>query len=179
MRKTIIFLLFSGLCCLMAGESPIKGSRLSDDVLILHGGGANVTVIRTNAGLVVVDSFDSPRSALDARKQIDSHFPGLPVKYLINTNFHIDHVGGNQSFPDAVIIGHQRIEDRILEEHKEMVKKYGIDNPKIKGYYPTPPTLQISGNILVKLGGKHLIFFTMALLILIRTWLSWTMRTGC
>lgn len=139
---------------LPAAENPLKASRLSDDVLIVHGGGANVTVIRTGDGLVAVNSFDSPRTAEMGQKLIQQYFPGLSVKYLINTSYCLDHVGGNQSFAGAIIIGHKRIEDRILDEHKELVKEFGIDHPDIKGYFPTPPSLQISGNISIKLGEK-------------------------
>ncbi|MGF1579494.1 MAG: MBL fold metallo-hydrolase [Gemmataceae bacterium] len=40
--------------------------------------------------------------------------PSLP-KYVINTHEDIDHVGGNQLFEDAQIIGHKTLPDRIKE----------------------------------------------------------------
>ncbi|MBN1274364.1 MAG: MBL fold metallo-hydrolase [Candidatus Aminicenantes bacterium] len=65
----------------------------------------HMTVVDTSAGLVVVDTLTTAaateRGMALLRKQTTK-----PVKFVINTHFDIDHYGGNQLFPEAVIIGH-------------------------------------------------------------------------
>lgn len=87
-------------------DEEIIADKISDEVLVIKGGGANVTAISTDNGLVVVDTFTTPASARVARKLIEE-FSSQPIRYVINTHFHADHSYGNQVFSDAVIIGYK------------------------------------------------------------------------
>ena len=97
-------------------SQDIQVTQISDDVIILHPQqvqnlevvrevGATITAVRTDSGIIVVDSFVSIEAAEMARKLIRKHFPTGPFKYLICTHHHADHVRGNQCFKDACIIG--------------------------------------------------------------------------
>ncbi len=53
---------------------------------------ANVAVLKTSAGLLVVDSGQPSDTAALAAKIAEI---GSPVLYLVNTHYHFDHTGGN------------------------------------------------------------------------------------
>lgn len=147
MKKTIVLSTLFLATALAALCQPIQTTEITDDVIVVHGGGGNITAVRTDDGIVVIDSFISPQAAREARDLIEKHFPDTPIRYLVNTHYHADHVGGNQCFKDVAIVGHSNLERRMMRDHAET--KAESDE-----YVPTPPTLQISSNTTIKLGGK-------------------------
>ena len=54
---------------------------------------ANTILIRTSAGHVIVDAMSSPSRAKAAKAALLAKAPG-PIRYLIFTHSHLDHVGG-------------------------------------------------------------------------------------
>ena len=73
----------------------------------------NAAIIINESDVVIVDTHVSPAAAaalLEELKEITQK----PVRYVINTHFHFDHVFGNQIYPDDVeIIGHEFTRDAI------------------------------------------------------------------
>lgn len=70
-----------------------------------------IGMILTEAGWVAVDGGNTPahgRRVYEAMQAIKA----VPVKYVINTHRHFDHVFGNQAF-DAPVIGSQRCSERF------------------------------------------------------------------
>ena len=67
----------------------------------------NAVVIVNENDVIVVDTYVTPEAVnvlLEELRTITPH----PVRYVVNTHFHIDHSFGNQAFPDDVeIIGHE------------------------------------------------------------------------
>ncbi|UCH89231.1 MAG: MBL fold metallo-hydrolase [Thermoplasmata archaeon] len=129
-KKTI------GLLIIIAVATPVKArdieaTRITQDVIVIHGGGGNTTVARTDSGIIVVDSFVSPQAAREAKDIIIKYFPDIPIKYLINTHYHSDHVRGNQHFRDALIIGHANLEKHMMDDYDQLIKKYGSYDEKI------------------------------------------------
>ena len=61
-------------------------------------------------GVLVVDSFGTPAAAEKLLAEIRSRTK-LPIRYVVNTHFHGDHVGGNAVFAKAgaVILGHENV----------------------------------------------------------------------
>jgi glyoxylase-like metal-dependent hydrolase (beta-lactamase superfamily II) len=75
--------------------------------------GSNSAVIVNDADVLIVDSHISPESARAMAREIKS-ISDKPVKFLINTHFHYDHVNGNQVFaPTTDIIGHDYTRRRL------------------------------------------------------------------
>jgi cyclase len=64
--------------------------------------GANVSCIRTNRGLVLVDSPFLPNDARDWARVIVQR-TGSEIAYQVNTDHHFDHVLGNSFLTDRVI----------------------------------------------------------------------------
>lgn len=75
--------------------------------------GANSPVFVTDAEAIVIDSETSP-TAGRALVQDIKVFTDKPVKYVIDSHFHYDHLFGNQVFgPDVQIIGHDHTRERL------------------------------------------------------------------
>lgn len=94
-------------------QGEVTTHELTDNVLVITGLVSNMTVVRTSAGLVIVDSFISPLHARNARALIARHFPHEEVRYVVNTHYHPDHNLGNQTFPEATVISHTQTAERL------------------------------------------------------------------
>jgi cyclase len=69
--------------------------------------GSNSAVIVNQDDVLIVDSHISPESGRAMLQELGA-ITDKPVRFLVNTHFHYDHVNGNQAFPPAVdIIGHE------------------------------------------------------------------------
>src|SRR5256886_1263792 len=81
----------------------IKTTDLGDNVYMLEGQGGNVTVAVAQNGIIMVDGQFAPLH--DKIKAAIATLSNLPIKYLINTHYHGDHTGGNESFAkDGVLV---------------------------------------------------------------------------
>src|SRR5678816_3049270 len=60
--------------------------------------GCNPSFVITSAGTVVIDTPQLPTRAVAMRKEAESHGP---IRYLINTEHHVDHICGNYWFRGA------------------------------------------------------------------------------
>ncbi|MBN2415476.1 MBL fold metallo-hydrolase [bacterium] len=92
--------------------------KISDNVTVYRIDGlqsTNITVLNTERGLVVIDSETSPVFARAIRDEIEKSHPGKKILYLINTHDHGDHTYGNQVFADAVIVGHEKCREKMIE----------------------------------------------------------------
>jgi cyclase len=69
--------------------------------------GANVAFIATGEGVILVDSPMLPEEARHWRGEIGKR-TGEEIIYIINTDHHRAHVIGNQYFPTAAVIAHER-----------------------------------------------------------------------
>jgi cyclase len=78
--------------------------------------GANVAYVRTDEGVILIDTPMLPNEARQWRAEIEEK-TGQQIIYIINTDHHRAHVIGNQFFPTATVIAHE-------QAWKEM-KRYG------------------------------------------------------
>lgn len=75
--------------------------------------GANSPVIVTDTEAIVIDSETSPAAGRALVQDIKA-LTDRPLKYVIDTHFHYDHLFGNQIFgPDVQIIGHDHTRERL------------------------------------------------------------------
>src|ERR1700716_1560412 len=81
----------------------IKTTDLGSNCYMLEGQGGNITVAVATDGIIMVDGQFAPLH--DKIKTAIESISKQPIKYLINTHFHGDHTGGNESFAgDGVTI---------------------------------------------------------------------------
>ncbi len=94
-------------------EGVFTRVQVSDRVWALYGRGGNIGVIVTDDGVVVIDTQfeDIAPGAVEQIRAITDR----PIRYIINTHVHGDHVGGNavlQQYGD--VIAHQNTFDRMM-----------------------------------------------------------------
>ncbi len=70
--------------------------------------------LATDEGILIVDP-PNPESAQWLNQQLETLYPGLPVKYVIETHYHWDHTRGASAYVDtATFIGHENLPENML-----------------------------------------------------------------
>jgi cyclase len=87
--------------------------------------GANAGFVIGDNGVLVVDTFENQNAAQALLSQIRKLTP-LPIKFVVNTHYHLDHVAGNKIFQEAgaVVVAHDNVRAWI---HTENLKFFGKD----------------------------------------------------
>jgi cyclase len=125
-----------------AGQTVEKIRQLKPDLYLITGGGANTLVRVTTEGLIVVDTKNPGVENYNRVVEEIKSVSNLPVKYVINTHHHPDHVGNNQKFIDAgaQVIG------------LDALKTNMVTDPRTKDI-PGLPTIAFAKDYTLKFGG--------------------------
>ena len=90
----------------------------------------NSLIVVTDDGVLVVDSGRTPASARAMIAEIRKLTP-KPVRFVVNTHWHDDHVFGNQeyaeAFPDVQFIAHHQTRTDMREKSVPSLKDYGVE----------------------------------------------------
>lgn len=124
-----------------AGQTVEKIRMLKPNLYMITGGGANTLVRVTNEGLIVVDTKNPGDENFNRVMEEIKSVTNQPVKYVINTQHHPDHVGNNQKFIDG---GAQ-----VLA--LEALKTWMTNDPRTKDI-PGRPTVTFAKEHTLKLG---------------------------
>jgi glyoxylase-like metal-dependent hydrolase (beta-lactamase superfamily II) len=90
---------------------------VKDDLFVLNNPGApgNTTVLVTDEGVLLVDD----KFPVDYQNIVDAvtTITNQPIKYLINTHYHIDHTGGNAQMQSAgvVLLSSENTRENMVE----------------------------------------------------------------
>lgn len=102
------------------GTTWFEWKKLTKNVYLASGEGGNSIAIVGNGELIVVDS-KNPGFGATLRREAESLGFG-PVRTLINTHHHADHVGGNSAFTkDCFVIAHANAKPRFAPQEKRLV----------------------------------------------------------
>lgn len=101
-------------------STPIQTQKLGDNLAMLSGPGGNVVVLHGADGLVVVDNFVSTVWA-KLEEQLKSF--SAPVKFVVNTHWHLDHTDNNAPLraAGATIIAHENTKKQMSKPHHLLV----------------------------------------------------------
>ena len=127
-----------------AGQTVEKIRQLKPDLYMITGGGANTLVRVTTEGLIVVDTKNPGDENYNRVMEEIRSVSKLPVRFVINTQHHPDHVGNNQKFIDA---GAQVVA-------LEAVKTHMASDQRTKDI-PGLPTQTFAKDYVLKLGGAE------------------------
>jgi len=129
----------------------IKTTELGNKTYMLEGQGGNITVAVGTDGIIMVDSQFAPLH--DKIKAAITKISPLPIKYLINTHYHGDHVEGNELFQKegATIVGHDNLRIRLAAGTTNLFNGNKTP-PAPAGRIPTV-TYQV-GDMKVEVGGR-------------------------
>lgn len=119
---------------------------------------ANAAFVVGRAAVAVIDAGGSQAVGVDLAASIRAR-TALPVRWIINTHMHPDHVMGSaalrDAFPDAVFIGHARLARALLSraEHYRaaMESALGTSAPIV------PPDRGVAERTTLDLGGRVLV----------------------
>ena len=136
-RASLVLFLFAAAACVLAQPAatptPDHHERqpgdiftvkpLSGGVYALFGRGGNVGFFVGPDAVLVVDSqFKdiAPGIVAQIRRITDK-----PIKFLLNTHHHGDHVGGNEIFRQfAMIVAHDNVRKRMLASPADILRDY-------------------------------------------------------
>ena len=80
--------------------------------------GCNPSFVTTSDGVVVIDTPQLPTKAVEMRAEAEAHGP---IRYLINTEHHVDHIFGNYFFKGAgTVVHHQGVYDNFMVPTPEL-----------------------------------------------------------
>jgi len=125
-----------------AGQTVEKIRELKPGLYLITGGGANTLVRVTGEGLIVVDTKNPGDENFNRVMEEIKSVSNLPVKYVLNTHHHPDHVGNNQKFIDA---GAQVVA-------LDALKSRMASDPRTKDI-PGLPTVTFTRDYALKFGG--------------------------
>ena len=84
-----------------AGQTVEKIRTLRPNLYLITGGGANTLVRVTPDGIIIVDTKNPGDETFNRMMEEIRSVSPAPIKYVINTHHHPDHVGNNQKFIEA------------------------------------------------------------------------------
>ena len=80
--------------------------------------GCNPSFVATSDGVVVIDTPQLPTRAVAMRREAEAHGP---IRYLINTEHHVDHIFGNYWFKGAgAVVNHRELYERFMTVYPEL-----------------------------------------------------------
>jgi len=108
-RREFLKSAIAGGLALAASRRMSAQQKLTDQLAIVDGGGANVVAFSSGDALLLVDS-GAPQSGDKVIAALKSWNANAKVQTLFNTHYHLDQTGNNQMFASmgAKIIAHDR-----------------------------------------------------------------------
>ncbi|MBV9862916.1 MAG: MBL fold metallo-hydrolase [Alphaproteobacteria bacterium] len=124
--------------------------------------GCNPSFVETTDGYVMIDSPQQPIDAVRWRERMEEN---APIRYLINTEPHGDHISGNAYFPQVPVVGQVKLQEcfdrylfafETLEEKRERFKHADPDSVWLLGHpdYPAShgPSVTFTDDLTLNVG---------------------------
>lgn len=119
----LLFLLIFSAVVVDAQTPDFTVKKLGDGVYAAISGdgskaGSNAGFVIGTNGVVVIDTFVSPGPARDLLAEIRK-VTNLPIRFVVNTHYHLDHTGGNSVFAEAgaTILAHRNLRGWLRTEN--------------------------------------------------------------
>lgn len=93
----------------------INIETLSDNIFMINaGGGGNIAVYESADGVFVIDNGLTDQQ--DTVKMAIEKVTDKPIRFLVNTHWHFDHVGNNDKFGKSgtTILAHENVRERMI-----------------------------------------------------------------
>jgi cyclase len=162
MRKNAISWLAAIAILLASASLSARGQDAASDFKVVSVGdgiyaaigtptglaGSNAGFIVGDSGVLVMDTFLTPKAAQELVAEIKAR-TDQPIKYVVNSHYHIDHTGGNQVFAamGIPIIAQANVRDWVITRNRknflppaEQLKKQRDDLAKTLAETPADQT---------------------------------------
>jgi glyoxylase-like metal-dependent hydrolase (beta-lactamase superfamily II) len=123
MKKFILSVIFAiGLNAIACAQPEIVPQKVAENLYVVSGMGGNISFLITSEGVIVVDAGNLPRDGAKVVSLV-SEITNQPIKFLVYTHCHGDHVGGAAGLPENItIIGHTKIVDNLKNFNEVSIK---------------------------------------------------------
>jgi glyoxylase-like metal-dependent hydrolase (beta-lactamase superfamily II) len=125
--------------------------------------GCNVSCVKTDDGVLLVDNPQNPSDALDWRAQAEKIGP---IRYQVNSEHHADHIMGNWFFRDATFVAHEGTLERFHEtvgdtpegwlDRIEPLDPEGVAQARADGFDFRKPDVLFNDRMTLYLGGREI-----------------------
>ena len=108
-------------------------------------------------GVLVIDTFQDPRPAKALLGEIRKLTP-LPIRFVVNTHYHLDHVNGNDVFAaaGATIVAHRNVRAWMRTENIKMLDPPVTPEKKARVASLTLPTVVHDSHLDLFLGARRI-----------------------
>ena len=167
----VLFLVLSyGSAHAASGEAPLPVKQVSPGIYVFQGAVelmnninegaiANVGFIVGESAVAVIDTGGSTREGRRLARAIRS-VTDKPVRYVINTHMHPDHVFGNAAFEKAGVTfaGHKNLPRALASHGQNYIDKFRrfLGEALIAEVKIIPPSLLVTGEMSLDLGNRPL-----------------------
>src|ERR1700734_3229278 len=110
--------------------------------------GGNAGFVIGEVGVLVIDTFQDPRPAKTLLREIRK-LTSLPIRFVVNTHYHLDHVNGNDVFAaaGATIVAHRIVRAGMHKKKKKVRAPPLTPEKKARVESLTLPTVVHDGHI--------------------------------
>jgi quinoprotein relay system zinc metallohydrolase 2 len=126
---------------------------------------ANASFVVGTESVAVIDTLGSAVAGRELRAAIRS-VTDKPIRYVINTHMHPDHVFGNAAFKqdDPAFVGHYKLARGLgsRAERYLAINKMMLGDQAFEGIEVILPTLAVEKSTTLDLGGRNLVLETQA-----------------
>jgi glyoxylase-like metal-dependent hydrolase (beta-lactamase superfamily II) len=119
--------------------------------------GGNAGFVIGDDGVLVIDTFQDPRPARVLLGEIRKLTP-LPIRFVVNTHYHLDHVNGNDVFAaaGATIVAHRNVRAWMRTENIKMLDPPVTPEKKARVQSLTLPTMVHDSHVELYLGSRRI-----------------------
>ena len=128
----------------------IKTVKITETISMLQGSGGNIGVLTGKDGIVIIDDQFAPLS--EKIKAALKTVSDKPVRFVINTHFHGDHVGGNENFggEGAIIVAQDNTRLRMTSDQFSKA----MDFEQKAAPYDALPKVTFADSVTLHLNGE-------------------------
>ncbi len=124
---------------------------------------ANASFVVGSESVAVIDTLGSAVAGRELRSAIRT-VTNKPIRYVINTHMHPDHVFGNAAFKEdnPIYVGHHKLARGLASraERYLAINKQMLGDQAFQGIEIILPTLAVDGSQTLDLGGRSLVLET-------------------
>jgi len=119
--------------------------------------GGNAGFVIGDDGVLVIDTFQDPRPAKVLLGEIRKLTP-LPIRFVVNTHYHLDHVNGNDVFAaaGATIVAHRNVRAWMRTENIKMLDPPVTPEKKARVASLTLPTVVYDSHLDLFVGRRRI-----------------------
>jgi glyoxylase-like metal-dependent hydrolase (beta-lactamase superfamily II) len=119
--------------------------------------GGNAGFVIGDDGVLVIDTFQDPRPAKALLADIRKLTP-LPIRFVVNTHYHLDHVNGNDVFAaaGATIVAHRNVRAWMRTENIKMLDPPVTPEKKARVESLALPTVVHDSHLDLYLGSRRI-----------------------